>query len=464
VAFSFLDLATLFHSNLHNPAPAREIEAVSIDTRSIGPNSLFVALQGENTDGHLFLEDAFRQEAVGAVVSSGWLKKHPDTSFPNLIPVKDPEKALAQMARAYRKSLKAKMIGITGSMGKTSTKEMLAFLLGRHAKVAFNEGNLNNHLGLPLTLLHMEENTQYGVVELGANHVGEIDYLSSILKPNAAMITRIGSAHLEGFGSLEGIYSAKTEMVSHLEPNAVLLMPDDDKKLFELVRHRSPLRVGQSADADYRVEILKRTSRGREFSIQTPAGKCFGFKLSHAADYFAQNAAMALAMADAQGFQLEQFPEDWNELALPAGRFELVELTEDLLVVFDGYNANPESFRESLKAFCELECRGRRFLVMADMLELGKDARRHHRELGEAIAEFPIDEVYAYGSLAEETVLGLKAKQKRIQTVYGQTPYEILTELMAKISKGDTILLKASRGMKIERILDGLKKQYVTIR
>ena len=460
---SFPDAARLLGADLLFPCPSRSIEGGSIDTRTLQPGDLFVALRGERDDGHRHLEEAFRKRASGALIDRGFFAagrdrsfKNPGEVFQNLLPVADPEKALARLADRVRSSVSLAAVGITGSVGKTTTKEFLHFILRQKYPVLANPGNFNNYLGLPLTLLRLDKNHRFCIAELGANHSGEIRALAGLLKPAAAIITAIAPAHLEGFGTLEKIMDAKLELAEALPSNAPLVIPDDDPGLFQKARRfgLKIIRVGQSREADCRISAVR--VRGSRVSFVLNQKREYAFP--GIAGFLARNAAMAVAMAEALGVGPEEIPEVWEGLTFPAGRFQECRIGE-IRVIHDGYNANPASFEKALEAFSALEIAGRKILVFADMLELGSEEKKCHEELGRKIARSHLDYTLAYGPRAAVSVEVLRKEMPGFAAEHFSSPDEITVFLNHWLRPGDAVLLKASRGMKIERILDALRER-----
>lgn len=438
----------------------------SVDSRSLRAGDLFVALRGLRADGHDFLKEAFQRGASGAVLSEDYFRDHrnlfsPGGLYRNLLPVPGPARGFADLARWYRLRYDLHTIGITGSVGKTSTKEFLSYLLRCEAPVLANEGNLNNHLGLPLTLFRLKPSHRYCVAELGANHGGEIRFLADLLRPSAAIITQVSPAHLEGFGDLEGVYHAKCELLEALPRGSKAVLPSEDRILVSRAKALGleVITVGEAADADCRiseVEVLKSSVR---FRIR---GKR-RFRFPGWAAFLARNAAMAVAMAESLGISLEGMPEFWGDLRLPEGRFQACELSSGVRVIYDGYNANPFSFEKALEAFHALPLAAKRILIFSDMLELGPDEGRYHEALGLKIAQFPLDYVAAYGPRSRKAIEAARSVNPRLQAEHFESPSEIVQALRPLLRAEDAILLKASRGMKIEQVLRLLEEESVLL-
>ncbi|MBI3312997.1 MAG: UDP-N-acetylmuramoyl-tripeptide--D-alanyl-D-alanine ligase [Candidatus Omnitrophica bacterium] len=458
--FSFLEAARVLRTTLEIPHPALKGSGASIDSRTLAGGNLFVALRGEHQDGHAYLEQAFQKGASGAILEQKvWQAERPrflnSKIYKNLLPVENPEMALRELASWYRLEFKLPVVGITGSVGKTSSKEFLNYLLSKKYRVLASRGNFNNHLGLPLTLLRLEEGDGVLVSELGANHVGEIRMLAKILKPTAGIITQIAPVHLEGFGSLEKIHEAKLELFDELPTGAPAVTPDDNPMLYEKAKKRNLklIRVGKSRLAD--VQITRMESR--EGFIHFEINGQYRFAFPGIASFLVMNAAMALAMAVELGMNWRDFPPIWDDFTLPAGRFEKKSIRDGISVIYDGYNASPASFEKALETFQSLSVPGRKVLVFADMLELGSEEKKYHEDLGRKIAGCDFDEIVGYGPRTAMSLEMIHQEKKNAQARHFETAQEAAHYLNAFLSSGDCVLLKASRGMKIETVLKDIE-------
>lgn len=457
--FSYPDAAQLLKTTLQNPVSSF-LDGASIDTRKIQPGNVFIAIRGEKQDGHDYLDQAFTQGCSGAIISAEWLKANgsviSNPKFKNLLPVSDTQRSLVDLAKGYREKFKIQSFGITGSIGKTSTKEFLAYLLAQKFSVLSTAGNFNNHLGLPLTIMRLKPEHQICVAELGANHVGEIRFLTDILKPDAAILTRVAPVHLEGFGSLGNIYKAKGELLESLKPGSCAVVPDDDP-LLSMQADRLKLKtilVGQSFRAHYKISDIKADGGRVHFKIN----KKFSFSFPGSAVFLAVNAAMAVALAEsAAGFKMSDMPADW-QIEMPSGRFEEKKIGP-FSFIFDGYNANPAAFEAALDCFHSLKTEGRKWLAFADMGELGPDERVYHEKLGAKIAELNLNSV-CYGKRSMWAHHVIKTSGKGIISGHFEDAQRASEFLNANVQPGDAVLLKASRGMKIEDILCYFQNKY----
>ncbi len=449
--YSFPDAAAVLGAGLQAPDSSRLISGASIDTRTLEKGNLFVALRGVKEDGHRYLAQAFSKGASGALIEKEFFERNLKEleGYSNLLSVQDTFASFTALAKAYRSRFKIPTAGITGSVGKTSTKEFLHFLLSQNRNVLATRGNFNNHLGLPLTLFGLNESHQACVAELGANHKGEIRELASVLKPDHAILTCVAPVHLSGFGSLEGIYEAKLELFESLRPGSTAVIPDDDAVLFARAGRMGlhVVRVGQSPLADYRISEVRVLEGLVHFRVN---GRPYAFP--GIAKFLARNAAMAIALAEAMGMKISEIPAVWTNFILPSGRFQSRLLENGVTLIDDGYNASPVSFKAALEVFSGFPAAGRRVLVFADMLELGSEEIHYHEELGEKIANAGLDLILAYGPLAGRAIQKIKSVNSSLHALHFEGPRDIAAFLRNRLKRGDMMLLKASRGMKIEEV------------
>jgi len=416
-----------------------------------------VALKGHFQDGHDFLTQAFDGQASAALVREDYCESNRDRIhstdgvYRNLIPVNDVEHSLCQLARWRRQVFQKPVIGITGSVGKTSTKEMLGYLLTKRWNGLIGKGNFNNELGLPINLIGLDSDHDFCLTELGASKPGDIRYLSDILKPSYAMITQISEAHLEGFGSIEAVYSTKLELAEALPTGGICVLPDFDRVLIEKAARldRKFILVGSTEGAHYRVSGVRQEKNNVIFNL---AGRQT-YRIPAGAPFFAQNAAMAAALADQLGFALEKQPPVWEDFNLPAGRFECRRAGEGITLIYDGYNASPESFRRSIEGFRQMNIEGRKLVLFADMLELGTEKDRLHREIGKMLSEADFDLVGAYGVSALRALEEVCRGSHRGMVKSFESPEEAGDFFASELKLGDALLLKASRSMRIDKAL-----------
>jgi UDP-N-acetylmuramoyl-tripeptide--D-alanyl-D-alanine ligase len=435
------------------------VSGFSKDTRTLKPGDLYIAIRGENFDGHAFVRKAFELGASAALVDDAWQPAEGVAGLP-LLRVADTLKALQDMARAWRLKSKALIIGLTGSSGKTTTKEMTAAALSGGGIVCATEGNLNNDIGLPLSLLTMTPETRFGVFEAGMNHRGEISFLADILKPQAAVISSIGPAHIEFLGSLENIAEEKADLLRVLPRDgfAVLSL---ETTCFDILARASTAPVVTtsfvSRDADFFGELLD-LERGLFRATERDSGETIECSSVLPGQHNASNALLAFAVARRAGVDAQKAVEGLKQLVMPGKRWEVVE-RKGVTIVNDAYNANPDSMCAVVKTFMALSCKGRRVLVLGDMRELGTHSEALHRNVGREVAACAPDLLLAVGAcatafLAQEAIAcGLPAARVQL----AQTAQEAAAVLSGFVREGDSVLLKASRGMALENVFNEWK-------
>lgn len=422
---------------------------VTTDTRSLSPGALFVAIAGDRFDGNDFINDAHAKGAAGALVSRVAASPLPQ------IEVRDTRRAFGAMARAWRESFPIPVVAVTGSSGKTTVKELIAAILGVSRAICVTQGNLNNDIGVPLTLMRLSEEHDALVVELGANHAGEIDYLAGLVQPTVAVITNAAAAHLEGFGSLEGVAAAKGELFDHLPRAGTAVINADDRFRAEwLARAPCEFKVtfGFAPQADCRV-IGEPTfgASGSEFTMRLPDGEELDVLLPLLGRQNVANALAAAAAAQAVGVSAEDIAAGLARAVPVRGRLRAVAGKGGATLIDDSYNANPGSVRAALDHLAALG--GRRILVLGNMAELGPTARALHREIGE-YARGRCDELLAIGDLATEAVAAFGSSGRSLGDIDAAC-----VALVPQLTNGVTVLVKGSRVMGLDRLVKALEAE-----
>jgi UDP-N-acetylmuramoyl-tripeptide--D-alanyl-D-alanine ligase len=424
--------------------------SVSTDSRNLQPGQLFVALSGPNFDGHDYIPQARQAGAAAAMV-----QRELETDLP-CVQVADTLKGLGQLASAWRFRSPARVAAVTGSNGKTTVKEMLAAILECRGTVLATRGNLNNDIGMPLTLLRLQDE-EYAVVEMGANHPGEISYLTGIARPDIALITNAGRAHLEGFGSVEGVARAKGEIAEGLDANGTFVINADDA-YFELWQELAgPGKVrsfGLDSAADVSVAGGQPRSEWRSdgfyncFHVRTPEGE-FDVELGLAGRHNCRNALAAIAVAGLMGASTEDMRRGLSRVRPVAGRLNPMLGRGGVYLIDDSYNANPDSVSAAIEvlAGCADIATGRRFLVLGELAELGGGEEQIYRQLGDLAASSGIERLYAVGAAADAAeAFGTGGRGFRDQE-------QLVTTLNEELGSGDMVLVKGSRKAGMEAVI-----------
>jgi UDP-N-acetylmuramoyl-tripeptide--D-alanyl-D-alanine ligase len=414
-----------------NKTPTSPCTGISTDTRTLQPGNLYIALKGEQFDGHKFIEQAFQKGALGAVVEND---SAPTSSLP-ILSVPNTLTALQQLAAAYRKTWNTPVIGLSGSVGKTMTKEMLAAIFSEAGKTHATPGNLNNHIGLPLSILSAPPDLQYSVFEIGINHPGEMHPLAQILQPNLAFLTHLAAAHIEYFSSIKEIAQEKGQLLAAVPASGTVFLDPDDP-WFSTLRPLIQAKIrtlGFNKKADYSAEIKNSTLcvNGHSYPMPLP-----GKHVMH-------NALRAIATALELGLTPSLIAQGLLQTKLPPMRWERSEIN-GIQFINDAYNANPLSMRANLQTFAEIPTKGKKWAVLGGMRELGKTTHQEHLELLRFARSLSLDGLLTVGELFPDTSTS--------------TPAEAAKQLKKQLRPGDLVLLKASRGEHLENLLKHFKE------
>ena len=434
------------------------ISKVSTDSRTLKAGDLFVPLRGENFDGHRFIEQAAERGAAGAMVEESWKVSTPKNFA--LIRVPDTLVAYQSLAASYRRSLSLKVIAITGSNGKTSTKDFVAAILSRGFRVTKTEGNINNHVGLPQTMLTATSSDQIAVWEIGMNHPGEIAALAKLAAPDAAIITNVGVAHIEFMGSREAIAAEKGTLAEAVDVGGTVILNGDDSFSESIAQHtHAKIILAGIENGTVRAIDVSQSATGCEFTILEGAHRCRA-QLPVPGIHMVQNAMLAVAAGRAFGLSLEECAAGLASTPLTKARLQITEIN-GIQFIDDSYNANPDSMKAALRTLVELDADGRRVAVLGQMNELGEESQRGHREVGETAAALGIDELFAVGEAgAAIAQAARKAGLENSSAV--DSPEEAARRLSATASPGDLILVKGSRTARMERVFEAFAKARST--
>ena len=439
-------------------SPSASFEGVLTDTRALTPGSLFVALVGERFDAHGFLGEAAARGAAGAVVQSGRARATVPAGFP-LFEVPDTLHALGNLGRAHRRRFSIPMAAVTGSNGKTSTKEMIAAILATRGPALKTRGNLNNEVGVPLTLFGLEPGQVAAVVEMGMNHRGEIARMVRYAEPDVGIITSVGAAHLEFLGSVENIAEAKGELFAGLKPGARAVVNLDDPPVVEQARKSgvAQLTYGRAPGAAVRLEGARTVGSGGSALRVGYGGRTYEFQLPLLGAHNAQNACGAFAVGVAMGYGPDACAQGLSRVESHPGRLHALAGRGETLVIDDSYNANPASMAAALDTLESLAHGRRAVAVLGDMLELGPDEAREHAALGARAAA--VAEKVAFFGPRSRSGFAEASKGRGGSAAHFEEISALLLWLEAEVRPGDVILVKASRGMRLERAVEALTGQ-----
>lgn len=452
------EIARAMQGDVVSGDPRTRIAGVGTDTRALSPGKIFWALRGERFDGHDFLDQALEQGAVGVVAEADALRGRSFSENAVAIAVADTLKALGDLAGWWRHAHGVRVAVLTGSAGKTTTKEMASGILSLDEKTLHNPGNFNNLIGLPLTLLDLREEHRRAVLEMGMNHPGEIARLTEIADPDVGLITNVARAHLEGLGDVRAVARAKAELLDGMSPKGTAVLNGDDPLLMnEALRFRGRvLTFGLRGDNDMQAERIRDLGRkGIAFVLHYEEHE-EEIRLNVPGRQNVMNALAAAALSTAMGVSIPIMVQGLAAFQGIPGRFSLLDLPGGGLLVDDTYNANPSSLRAALDSLAPLvRGQGRVIAGLGDMLELGRETVPAHLEAGRMVAERGVHEILALGDHAEEVVRGaveggLPLERARIV----QTHEEMANGIHTLLRDGDVVLLKASRGMRLDRVVE----------
>jgi UDP-N-acetylmuramoyl-tripeptide--D-alanyl-D-alanine ligase len=438
------------------------VTGVSIDTRTIKANELFIAIRGNQFDGHNFISKAIESNAAGIIVERRWAETNAEMMVSIHVPriiVENTIHALGYLAQLFRRQYNIPFIAVGGSNGKTTTKEMIRSVLNGKYHVLCTEGNLNNHIGVPQTLFRLQKKHQIAVVEMGTNHPGEIEYLCSILKPTHGLITNIGREHLEFFGSIQSVAKAECELFDWLiQHKGVVFVNADDNHLTRLSRKaKKMVRYGFGARSiSIKGKIKSFNTNGQALLCIKPRSKKeFDITVGTPGKHNAQNALAAATI----GLTMRVSPAKIQKALasfMPASMRMQIQKMGDVTILNDTYNANPDSTLAALETLQTIKSTGKRIVVLADMLELGDQAKELHRQIGQVLTKYKVDVLLTFGALSKY--------------IYDSTPIEnkahfeskllLVEHLFNILASNDIVLIKGSRGMKMDEVTSALHERF----
>lgn len=439
-------------------------KGISTDTRTILPGQLFLAIKGERFDGHDFLEKAINKGAVGLVMEKRRRFEIPRIGNTAIIIVSDSLKALGNLAGWWRRMHHASIAAITGSVGKTTVKEMTATIFSLNQKTLKNQGNFNNLIGLPLTLLSMDEQDRRAVLEMGMNRPGEIARLTEIADPDVGLITNVARVHLEGLGNIAGVARAKAELMEKISPKARLVINGDDRLLMQVAApfHKRLITYGIGSDNDIQaLQIQDFRESGSSFTLQYP-NHSIRVRINVPGAHNIYNALAASAIAVCMNESPDYIVRGLECFKGITGRFNRLSLSRDITLVDDTYNANPASLKAAVNTIKDLAAGEKRIIVgLGEMMELGSETVSAHLEAGDMVAKIGASYLFAMGEHAREMIRGaVDAGLPPKQAIEVYSHEEMALQIRDTLQDGDLILLKGSRKMRLEKVAEHLRKDF----
>lgn len=436
---------------------------IFIDSRAVEKDRLFVAIKGEVHDGHGFIRDVVKKGVSGVVaektVAKNLVKQAWWPADAALIAVDDTTLALGRLAAFNRRRAGIKVVGITGSNGKTTTRKLTAGVCATAFNTLSTSGNLNNHIGLPLTLFRLEPAHELAVLEMGMNHPGEIRHLAGIAGPDIGVITNVGPAHLEGLGSIEAIAAAKAELLEQVHPEGTAVINADDPMVLAMADSLdlNVVYYGTGKTADIRACFIEETRKGVGFNLCFPGGDV-DVMLNVPGRFMVMNALAAAAAGTILGIDPEKIKKGLESFSPVDGRMNFIQTQKGIHIVNDTYNANPQSMMAAMDSVVKIKGSDRLVLVLGDMLELGPGSESFHRMIGEKAALSGAVLLYATGDFASAVASGAVSKQMKPDQVFTGTKNEIASDLKSRLRPGDHVLVKGSRGMAMEDVVHILEQ------
>ena len=456
-----VDLLQVEHTGQYNfdRLKKRRFRGVSIDSRKISKDEIFFAITGEVTDGHKYIDEVFRKKVQIAVVNDGWYKKNKN-KYKNKIflTVKDTTSALGSFAKIHKRNFSIPVLCIGGSNGKTTTKDLTAAVLSQKYNVLKTEGNFNNHIGLPLTLLRLNESHNFCVLEVGCNHYGEVKYLCSVAEPGYGLITNIGREHLEFFKSLKGVAKAEFELFDYLneKKEGFIFINHDDKFIKNYskgIKHEKKFSYSYMYNTDVKGRFNgfnKNYEPGIEISCLV---KKFKTHISTFGKHSVYNGLAAAAAGLYFKVSIKNIKKALKNFKPSSSKRMEILKVNGITIINDTYNSNPESVKMGIETMMEFRTNGNRYAVLADMLELGKASWKEHSEIGKFAAKSGLENLYTFGKESYNTFYNAKKVKNNF---YFENKDDLTAMLRKNLKKDDIIYVKGSRGMKMEDVVKGI--------
>ena len=445
----------------------KECTNYSKDTRTIKKGDTYIGIKGEKFDGSSFWKDALNNGAETVIINNIKLDEIEEykKQNKNIIQVEDTIQAIGEMASLKMRILKdtynLKVVGVTGSVGKTSTKDIIANVLSEKYKVLKTEGNNNNHIGLPFTILRLQDE-EIAVIEMGMNHLGEISYLTKIAKPDIAVITNIGTSHIGNLGSRENILKAKLEILEGMEKKKIVINNDNDLLNKWYLKNKGDIEIhtfGIKNESEFKAKNIKLEENSSEFTCENKNEK-INIEVPVGGEHFILNALCGLTVGKLLNLNNEEIKNGIKGFKLTAKRMEINHLKNNITIVNDSYNASYESMKASISNLKNMHGT-RKIAVLGDMFELGDFSEKLHREVGTEIYKNKIDKLYLVGNYAK--FIGDEAKKegyKKENILYFENKEDLLKDLKSNLQNGDVVLIKASNGMRLFEVAEILEKEF----
>ena len=433
----------------------KKISGVSIDSRKVKEGELYIPIIGERFDGHEFIEDAYKKGAT-IVLCSDEKKLNGNVG----VLVEDTKKALIKLAKYYRDCFDIPVIGITGSVGKTSCKEMVASVLNTKYKVHKTSGNYNNDIGLPLTILDMPEDTDVLVLEMGMNNYGEIDLLSWIARPSVGIITNIGVSHIEFFGSKDGILKAKSEIINHMDTKGVLLLNGDDEYLEKLIgtfEQEYYLFGFEKSNNCFVKEYRELGFEGLEAQVRSQKDT-YNININSLGKHMLYHGMIGILIGEHFKLTKEEIEKGVAEYKPAEMRLNIEKTGNNIVIINDTYNASVDSMKSAIDILSNVPVKGKKIAILGDMFEMGEYAKKAHAEVGKYTKDKDIDVLICVGELSINMYEEAKKYTKVSRVLYFENQDELLEEIKKIVNDNDTVLLKASRGMKLEITIEKIRE------
>ncbi len=452
------DLLKATNGTLLVGSETEKINHVSTNSSDIKNNTLFVPIIGEKVDAHSFINDSFFNGAIATLTS----KSEICNNKKNWILVNDTKLALQQIAFYYRSKFSIPIIGITGSVGKTTTKEIVASALSFNKNILKTSGNQNSQIGLPLTIFNIEKHHDIAVLEMGMSQFGEMKKLADISKPDIAIITNIGISHIESLKSQKNIFSEKIHIADYVKQKGKLYLNGDDEILYSESKNLNitPTLFGLSEHCNWRAHSIKTYEDFSEFVLVTPKNEEYIFKIPAIGIHNIYNTLAAIAVAHDLGFSFENIQKGLNSYKTPDMRQNVHKLKNRITLIDDSYNASPDSIKSGISVLNSISKDGRKIAVLADMLELGDYSKQEHFNLGKFCAEAFIDILITIGNEAKQIALGAESINDKIITYTFDNNQQAIDKLNLILKDNDTLLVKGSRCMKTDVIVKNIIKNF----